>query len=376
VAAALLCGLIGPALATAATAAVPTPSYIGNEGLLAARAELLARQEAGGWPEVPQGPPLRPGSEDAVRVEALRARLVAGGDLAPAHLAGAYFDSALADGVRRFQRRHGLEPDGVVGRATAAALAVPIAERLRQIDFSLERRRALPPVLGEEFIWVNLPAYELELVEGGERRLAMKVVVGKRDTPSPELSAQATHYQLNPYWNVPQTIATGELAPREASSPGYLAQRRIRVFRGSGGEGEVAADSVDWNAVARGEQRIFLRQEPGPGNSLGRLALQMPNNENICLHDTPERAPFSRPARALSHGCIRLESALDLAQALLRGDPVWNAESLTAAIERGEQRDIPLPRPVPVYLVYWTAWIDAEGALQFRDDLYARDLQR
>jgi murein L,D-transpeptidase YcbB/YkuD len=166
------------------------------------------------------------------------------------------------------------------------------------------------------------------------------------------------------------------LAPREASSPGHLAQRRIRVFRGPGGEGEIAAESVDWNAVARGEERVFLRQEPGPGNALGQLALQMPNSDNICLHDTPERAPFLRPERALSHGCIRLEHPLDLAAALLRDDPDWSRDRLAAAIERGEQRDIVLPAPVPVHLVYWTAWIDAAGTLQFRDDIYDLDRAR
>lgn len=370
------CFLTVPASPDGGPGRVYLPTYAGTEGLADARTELAAVEAAGGWPELPAGPPLHPGAEDAVRVPALRVRLLASGDLAPAHLEGAYFDQALADAMRRFQRRHGLEPDGIVGRATAAALAVPIARRLAQIDANLPRRRALPEALGPRFVWVNLPAFELELIEGGERRLAMKVVVGKPGTPSPRLSALATHYQLNPCWNVPQSIVTGELAPREAGSPGALAQRRIRVFRGPGGEDEVTAVSVDWNAVARGEERVFLRQEPGPANSLGQLALQMPNSENICLHDTPERAAFTRPKRALSHGCIRLESALELAGALLRGNPAWGREPLAAAIERGEQRDILLPEPVPVHLVYWTAWIDSVGTLQFRDDVYGLDRPR
>lgn len=372
-----LVSLPGPALAAeAAATAAYAPTFAGTDGLAAARADLLALQAIGGWPELAAGPTLTRGATDSTRVPALRRRLVASSDLAPAHLEGAYFDQALADALRRFQRRHGLEPDGAVGRATASALAVPIAQRLEQIDTNLARRRALPASLGARFIWVNLPAFELELVEDGERRLAMKVVVGKPRTPSPQLSAQATHYQLNPYWNVPGSIATGELAPREASSPGHLAQRRIRVFRDYGGEGEIAAESVDWNAVARGEERVFLRQEPGPGNSLGQLALQMPNSANVCLHDTPERAPFLRTQRALSHGCIRLANPFDLAAALLRDDPVWSRERLAAAIERGEQRDIGLPAPVPVHLVYWTAWIDAMGTLQFRDDIYDLDRPR
>lgn len=368
-----------PAL-TAATPPGPpavSPLAAGTAALLAARARLAAEVEAGGWPPVPEGKALEPGSTGH-RVAALRRRLAASGDFEPEAAATAFafaetFDPALEAAVRRFQTRHGLEVDGKVGRATAAALAVPAARRLEQVDATLARRRALAEFPGQRFVLVNLPAFELEGYEGGQRVLTMKVVVGRPDLPSPELASQATRIQLNPYWNVPSSITRRELAPREAKEPGYLAGLAIRIFAGPAGAGELAAAEIDWMAVARGDRPVFLRQEPGPKNSLGRLRLEVPNDEGICLHDTPEKRAFERPERALSHGCVRLEDAVGLAAFLLRDDPSWSGPALEAAIATGRQREIALPRPVPVYLVYWTAWVGDDGRLQLRDDIYGRD---
>lgn len=353
--------------------ASPEPAYAGIAGLEAARAALAAQVAAGGWPRVGNGPALRPGAADP-RVPVLRRRLAASGDLpAGGDEAGDLYDPPLAEAVLRFQQRHGLQVDGIVGRATLAALDTPAADRLRQIDANLTRRRRLPLSLGERYLLVNLPAFRLEAVDKGRPVLAMDVVVGRPSMPSPEVATVITHLVVNPFWNVPASIARRELAPRESSEPGYLGSMGIRVFAGPGGEEELAPDAVDWLAVARGEQRLYLRQEPGQRNSLGRLSLQMPNDDDICLHDTPDKSAFHRSRRALSHGCIRLADAAALAAYLLRDDSVWTFETLTAEIASGRQREIRLPSPMPIFLVYWTAWIAADGTLELRDDVYRRD---
>jgi L,D-transpeptidase YcbB len=349
------------------------PLYAGIAGLEAARAALAAQVAAGGWPRVGPGKVLRPGEDDP-RVPVLRRRLAAGGDLpAGGDAAGDIYDPPLEAAVLRFQQRHGLLVDGIIGRATLAALDTPAAERLRQIDANLERRRRLPVSLGDRYLLVNLPAFRLEAVDKGRPVLAMDVVVGRPSMPSPEVASTITHLVVNPFWNVPASIARRELAPRESSEPGYLGSLGIRVFSAPGGEGELAPDEVDWLAVARGEQRLYLRQEPGQRNSLGRLSLQMPNDDDICLHDTPDKSAFGRSRRALSHGCIRLADAAALAAYLLRDDPAWTFETLTAAIAGGNQREIRLASPMPIYLVYWTAWIAADGTLELREDVYRRD---
>lgn len=363
--------IIAGALAAGAEMAGPAV-YAGIESLAAARETLAAQVAAGGWPLVGSGETLRPGSADP-RVPALRRRLAAGGERAGDDESGDLYGPELEAAVRRFQQRHGLLVDGIVGRATLAALDLPAADRLRQVDASLARRRQLPAELGERYLLVNLPAFRLEAVEKGRPVLAMDVVVGRPSMPSPEVVSQVTHLVVNPYWNVPASIASRELAPRESAEPGYLASLGIRVFAGPGGEGELAPEAIDWPAVTRGEQRLFLRQDPGPRNSLGRLSMLMPNDDDICLHDTPEKGAFARSRRALSHGCIRLGDAAALAAYLLRDEPAWSVEALAAAIAGGKRREIRLPSPMPIYLVYWTAWIAADGELEFRDDVYRRD---
>jgi murein L,D-transpeptidase YcbB/YkuD len=348
----------------------PAPADPGLEPWLAARRELAAQVAGGGWPAVGPGPVLRPG-DLSERVAALRRRLAASGDLAQGFEAGPLFDAELEGALRRFQDRHGLAVDGKVGRATLAALDVPAADRLLQLDASLTRRKALPLPSAGRFVLVNLAAFRLEVVEDGRNALTMKVVVGKPATPSPELSSQITHLILYPFWNVPSSIARQELAPREARQPGYLAGLGIRAFAPGGGM-ELATDAIDWPAVARGERQLVLRQEPGPRNSLGILSLQLPNAENVCLHDTPEKRAFDQPQRALSHGCVRLEDATALAAHLLRDDPA-GLRALAEAIAGGQRREIRLPAPIAIHMVYWTAWPGPDGRLQLRDDLYALD---
>lgn len=359
-----------PDVGAASGAALPDEA----EALLAAHERYRAIVAAGGWPTVPEGPTLVPGEPaDPERLTALAERLAAEGDLvgwfgrrgqtAPAE--EPIFDAALAEAVRRFQERHGLEVDGKVGPSTLAALAVPARERLDQIALNLERWRTTPTDLPERRIEINLPAYELTTYEQGRPSAVMKVVVGKPTSPTPTFRDRVTHVVLRPYWNVPAGITGRELVPQARRNPGSLAARGFEVQAGGRW---VSPTAVDWS---RSGYRI--RQRPGAGNSLGLVKFVLAGQTLIYLHDTPETRGFLRADRALSHGCVRLERPFDLAEWLLAGEEGWTPERVRRAASSGGERWVPLTEEVPVYVRYFTAWTDEAGRMQFRGDVYRED---
>ncbi|HEY3569279.1 MAG TPA: L,D-transpeptidase family protein [Thermoanaerobaculia bacterium] len=327
------------------------PPHAGYKALKTALAQYRALTARGGWPAVPEGPPLKPGDRGE-RVAALRARLEASGELAPnASPAEArdLFDAPLQAALVKFQDQHGLDADGKLGKGTLAALNVPAGQRVRQIEINLDRWRWLPRDLGERYIMVNIAGFHLDLIENGQPALSMKVVAGKPTTRTPMFSGRMTNVVLNPYWNVPPDIARKEVLPKIAREPGYAEKEGLEV---------------------RGTE---VRQRPGPKNALGRVKFLFPNRFNVYLHDTPSRSLFSRTVRGFSHGCIRIEKPVELAEYLLQDDPKWTPEKIAATINKGRETWITIPRPLPVHLVYWTAWVDDAGTLQLRDDLYGRD---
>jgi len=347
----------------------PQPGYAALRDLLARYRRLAG---TGDWPAVAAGPRLEAGSAGE-RVAALAARLRASGDLAtaPAVAVTVVFDEALGEAVRRFQARHGLDSDGVVGPATLEALNVPLRERIRQIVVNLERWRWLPQDLGRRQLRVNIAAFELDAFDGNERDLRMKVIVGRDYRRTPVFSDAMTYVVFNPSWEVPPKLAVQDILPQVRKDPGYLERMGIRVLEGWGADEQVVeAAAVDWGGLAAGRFPYRFRQMPGPLNALGRVKFMFPNPFNVYLHDTPARELFARSNRALSSGCIRLERPLELAAWVL---PDWDAERIHATVEAGIERTVRLPSPVAVHLLYWTAWIDDEGALQFRKDLYGRD---
>ena len=335
-----------------------TPPHPDYQRLTQALASHRAIAAKGGWGVVPPGPDLEAG-DHGPRVAALRNRLIASGDLPAGNAAPqqqpqaeAVFDNALAAAVSRFQQRHGLEATGKVDEETLAELNVPVQDRIKQVQINMERWRWLPGTFGDRYILVNVPEFRLDLVEGGKTALTMRVVVGKDQSRTPAFSDKMTYIELNPFWNIPDSIANEEILPKLASDPGYLARNNMEVIPGT-------------------ENR--LRQLPGSGNALGRIKFMFPNEFNIYLHDTPAGHLFSRAERDFSHGCIRLEKPVELAAYLFKGDPKWTPEALQAAIDSGEQKTITLPDPLPVHILYWTAWVEPSGAVQFRKDLYGHD---
>jgi murein L,D-transpeptidase YcbB/YkuD len=346
----------------------PDPAYAALRNVWQ---DLQLLGAVGGWPRLTFKPPLRPGASGP-EVAALRQRLVVSGDLPAAEGSGETFDTGLEDAVRRFQLRHGLAMDAIVGPQTLAALNVPASERARQLAVNLERWRWLPRFFGERHLRVNLPAFHLELIEKGESVLAMRVIVGRQLRQTPAFVGSMTYLVLNPYWEVPKNLAIVDLLPKIQADPGYLKDNGIKVFTAPGGA-QLNSAAIDWQQLGAGNFPYHLRQDPGPKNSLGRIKFMFPNRYSIYLHDTPTPKLFEREERSFSSGCIRIEKPFALAQLLLRGTPLASPASFDAALQDAVSAVVLLPTPVPVYLLYFTAWVEADGTLNFRNDLYKRD---
>lgn len=347
----------------------PTGTYY--QALRAALAELRATAATGDWPTVADGPSLKPGMQDP-RIADLRARL--GGQPSPAADAAAAriaFDPALVDAVTAFQRRHGLAPDGVVGHATLAALNVPIARRIDQLRVNLERIRWVFRDLAPEFVAVNIAAFHAAYFVDGRLRWHARAIVGRRYRETPIFRDRIEAIELNPTWTVPPTILREDLLPQLRRDPGTLARKSLRIVDADGRP--VSAGSIDWNRVTAANFPYLLRQDPGPDNALGRVKFLFPNRYAVYLHDTPARELFARPERLFSSGCIRLEDPLTLAVLLLDDPARWYAGTLEKAIASGRTVRLPLPRQVPIFLLYLTAFPGLDGALNFRRDVYARD---
>jgi len=340
--------------------------------------EVLARYRGtaarGGWATVADGPKLTKGSTGE-RVTALRNRLRASGDWTPAKESFSdLFDEALQQGVHKFQQRHGLEGDGIVGLSTLAALNVSVEDRIEQIKVNMERWRWLTRDLEKEFILVNIANFELYIVENESPIARMRVVVGKRYRPTPVFASIMTHLVINPSWNVPRSIAVREMLPLLRKDPTYLQKENLKVFKGwKPEEKELDPGTVDWAATKPADFKFHFRQTPGPRNALGQLKFVFPNQFDVYMHDTPARDLFKKSSREFSHGCIRIERPLDLAEHVLRGDSAWTRDKLAAAIASGKELTVPLPRPLPVYILYATAWVDRNGDLQLRQDTYKLD---
>jgi murein L,D-transpeptidase YcbB/YkuD len=354
--------------------APPFPQYRGLRELLAAYRGIAAR---GGWPQVPPGPTLKPGLTDP-RVASVRRRLSITGEWpAGGPLVGTAYDEALAEAVRRFQRHHGLDPDGVLGQDTLAALNVPVGQRIRQLVINMESWRWVARDHGDWWLAVNIPAFKLEALRGGKVDLSMSVIVGDEFHMTPVFSDRLRYVELNPYWNVPLSIAQKEMLPKLRKDPSYLKKERIRMFEGwDDGTDEVDSTAVDWAKVEPdGMGRWRLRQDSGPDNSLGTVAFIFPNAYDVFLHDTPARGLFGLPQRAFSHGCIRVSGAQALAVYVLGGqDKGWTEERVRSLVAGGQNQIVHLEPSLPVYILYNTAVVDPESReVYFYRDIYGRD---
>lgn len=332
---------------------------------------LIAHEDVanrGGWPKVPAAvTALKPDSQGA-DVVALKQRLVAGGDLAPEALAGDVYDAAVTEAVKRFQRRHGLSDLGTVGRLTLKAMNTPVEQRLNQLTATLERLKGNGFNFASRYVVVNIPGASVEAVENGTVRERHLAVVGRPDRPSPVIQANITSVNLNPYWTVPMSIVKADIIPHMRKDPGFIAKSNMKLI---GAENkEIDPASVNWSGLTN--PYFYVRQEPGPTNSLGQLKIDMPNSDAVYMHDTPKKSLFRNDVRFNSSGCARIEGVRDLAAWLLEGSE-WSRPAIEDEIAKGERRNIALKKPVPVAWVYLTGWQGADGQVQFRDDIYGLD---
>jgi murein L,D-transpeptidase YcbB/YkuD len=349
------------------------PAQPGYGRLKTALVVYRALAEKGGWSVVPGDGRLEKGMKNE-RVPALRARLKVTGEM-PAAVDGSgdVFDEAVEEAVKRFQMRHGLYDDGIVGARTLKALNVPAPSRVRQIELNLERWRWLPQNLGNPYILVNIAGYGLEVVENEAQVLAMKIVVGTAFQKTPVFSGKMTYIEMNPYWNVPHSIATEETLEKIRKDPNFFAKENMKVFK-AGPNGEtVNPASVDWSSLSENNFPYRLRQEPGPRNPLGRIKFMFPNKHSVYLHDTSDPQLFRKERRGFSHGCIRIEKPMDMAEFVMRGSKEWSREKIAAVLKTKETTVANLPKPIPVHILYFTAWGNGDGTVHFLEDIYRRD---
>jgi murein L,D-transpeptidase YcbB/YkuD len=335
-----------------------------------ARYRALARDLGVGPVVVPRT--LRPG-DPAPGAGGLARWLAALGDLPAASPPDdAVYGDTLVGAVRRFQERHGLSPDGVIGPRTTRALAVPAEQRVRQIELALERLRWLPTPIGRRTVFVNIPAFELAAVEAAgseaEPVLQMRVVVGKAGAKTPAFAGVLETVVFSPYWNVPHSIVVHEELPKLRRNPGRLAARRFEIVSGAAVWPATAA-SIE--ALAEGRAR--LRQRPGPGNALGRVKFLFPNPHHVYLHDTPSRQLFAQSRRDFSHGCIRVEKPAELAKWVLRTREDWPPQRIDAAMAGTRETFVQVDPTVAVVIAYATAVARRDGTISFYEDVYGHD---
>jgi murein L,D-transpeptidase YcbB/YkuD len=330
----------------------------------------------GGWSPVPANKKLVRGDKGA-SVDALRARLHATGELR--HAGGKpVFDDDVADAVARFQERHGLPVDSSVGPATLAALNVPIESRIRQIEINLERYRWLPSDFGKRYILVNIPDYQLYAYDKGKEALTMRVIVGDEyGNATPVFADSMTHVVFRPQWDMPRRILVDEVIPKVRENIYYLAEHGYEVVDTARNQVVTDPAAIHWSDLDSTNINFRVRQKAGTGNALGNVKFMFPNQFSIYLHDTPADHLFERHERTLSHGCVRVEDPVKLAGYVLHGQGDWDEDKIKHAMQpadSGEVEPVPvdLEEPVPVYLVYLTAFV-RDGVLHFRDDPYRKD---
>ena len=311
--------------------------------------------KAGGWPEITTTPKksLKKDISDPA-IPIIKKRLQITGEMAGKDTSQVFTDT-LENAVRTFQTTMGYKPDGVITAQLVKDMNVPAIERVKQILINMGRMRLMPIEPSGQLIIVNIPEFALHVYENKKKAWDMDVVVGKEGHNTTMFSGDLNQIVFSPYWNVPQSIVQKEILPKLASDPGYLASQNMEQT------------GTDEDGVPK------IRQLPGPRNSLGRVKFLFPNSFNIYFHDTNAKSLFEKDKRAFSHGCIRLAEPEKMAQYLLRDQPEWTPEKIEEAMDSGQEQYVKLKRPVPVIITYYTAWVDDNGQLNFRDDIYSHD---
>lgn len=346
------------------------PEYQGLKTTLHRYRDIAAQ---GGWQPVTAEPSQKQGTR---RVQPnpsqLAAYLARTGDLNQTAENEVPSRAAVKEAVSRFQARHGLDANGVVNPKTTAAMSVSVEDRINQIEINMDRMRWIAHRLEPRHIRVYIPGFQLSVHEDNQVPLQMRAIVGSKENPTPVLDDEIEHVVFSPYWNIPISIAVKEFLPKIKKDSNYLQREGLEVVRTTKGKVEVLNPSkVDWDKVEDAEYQ--LRQKPGTKNALGLVKFLFPNKYDVYLHDTPAGNLFDRLTRTLSHGCVRIEGPVELAAYLLQDQPQWTKERIDEAMQAGKEERVPLKVKVPIHLLYWSAWADADGNAQFREDVYGYD---
>ena len=326
----------------------------------------------GGWPTVPATVKLKLGIVDP-SVAAIRKRLMIAGDLSESAGLSNSFDTYVDAAVKRFQARHGLPADGVMGEFSLAAMNVSADVRLGQLQTNLERVRTLASTdQGPRYVMVNIPAAQIEAVEAGRVAQRHTAIVGKIDRQTPILDSNIQEVILNPYWTAPKSIIQKDIIPLMRKDPTYLSRNKIRLFDERTRE-EIAPETVDWNTDDA--VKLMFRQDPGKINAMSSTKINFPNPYAVYMHDTPQQGVFNKLMRFESSGCVRIQNVRDLNVWLLRDTPGWDRQTMEATIKTGVNTPIQVTNPVPLHFVYVTAWSTGDGVVHLRDDIYEMDGQ-
>jgi L,D-transpeptidase YcbB len=316
-------------------------------------AKYVTITKSGGWPQItPSKKTLKPGMK-LPEIAVIKRRLQISGDL-PGNDTTQVFDDTLENAVKHYQARMGVTPNGIITSDLIKDMNVPAEKRVEQILMNMGRMRWLPTEPSGQLIVVNIPEFVLHVYEGSRKAFDMNVVVGKEGHNTMMFSGNLNQIVFSPYWNVPPSIVKKEILPGIEKNPNYLADHNM--------EQTGTEDGLP-----------VIRQKPGPENSLGRVKFLFPNSFNIYFHDTNAKELFSKDKRAYSHGCIRLEEPEKMAEYLLRDEPQWTPDKIEQAMDSGTPETVKLKKPVPVQITYYTAWVDDDGQLNFRDDIYGHD---
>jgi murein L,D-transpeptidase YcbB/YkuD len=329
--------------------------------------------QRGGWQRLPWGPVLERGLQHEQVVQ-LKRRLEMTADLVDHPFPEIdVYDQWIEQAVMRYQRRHGLEVDGKVGPKTRRSLNISMSERLRQIRINMERWRWLRRDLGKRYLLVNMTGFELYIIENESVMLSMPVIIGKPYRATPTFSGLVSYMEYNPYWTIPLNLVFADIIPRQMGDPTYLEGKSIKLYRGWSNPREIDPQTVDWSSLDKERFPYWLRQEPGLKNALGRIKFIVSNPYEIYLHGTPDTHLFDRVVRTFSSGCIRVKDPVALAAFLLNDGSQQKQEEVLENIHLGTNQGVILPVAVPIYLVYLTAWVDQDGTMHFRKDIYQRD---
>lgn len=329
----------------------------------------------GPWQNIPSGKVIKPGEQDN-RLPLIGKRLIQGGDLPATTTLTKFYGPELEKGVRLFQKRHGIWPDGVIGQGTVATLNIPLQRRIEQISINLARWRWHDHDLGRRHLIVNIANAHLQAYEANALVLNFPVIVGKKENQTPLLTGYIRHIEFNPSWNIPPSIAKNEQLKKLRANPRHLVEKKIRLFAGwDENDAELDSTKINWAKVSPEKMTLYrLRQDPGPLNSLGRIKFIFPNPWSVYLHDTPGQALFNEWRRDMSHGCIRVHDPVGLAKYVLNNqDRNASPEVIGDLFKGGRNKEVVVHQPVPIHITYQTVWFDKNGQLRFDKDVYGQD---